>query len=809
MKKTIRICMLLLVMMLSFSLIAVCASAACEGSELVNIAGQGTVTGDRGYGTPIDVAEDGIGNPPAIGGEYLFWGVWDHYGSVIDGNVNTVCPAPTNHATPFGIRVTFDGPYTFEKVVIYPYGQGRVTTSPNIAYAINGRENGYQLLVSFISGDGNEIVNRTYTAEKDKIEIDTADFGAVSQIYVYIEEHKLAQGIWEIEAYTKETHNWVVQEVTLEPTCNREGTSTVKCSECGTTADAIVKPIGHIDNCTGECAMGCGTPITISHSKDPSKPCSSTCVKCNTYQASLAGSGHIADGSNPCSNTCVVCGENVVPDAYSIEKIWSTSVYKPYTYAKHVANPDDPCDTTCYSCGKANAVKAAHVPDPDNPCSVSQCKKCGESVFGSTAYGGGDNFPHYRAEGTCNRVCGKCNNDYKLAFAHEFVDEDGNPYCGGKCAHCGGSWMAEQPHTFTAQSSNVCVDCGWKRVADPCVHNYDNPCDNICNLCGAKRYGSRDGWLKAEYWHVYTNSCDTTCNDCNEERTITHTYSTPCQQRCDVCEELTRPEPTTPHTYSDVKKYGTQDVVSSSANTCDDACDVCLEIREVTHVFAFACAPICSKCWKPNTTPHTFDNDCDTDCNVELCPYTRKTEHQYDNNCDTTCNECGLKRTVADHPYDNACDTICNECGLERTVPDHVYDNACDTKCNVCDAERTVSAHVYDNACDKSCNVCGAERTVADHTYDNDCDKDCNVCGTTRDTSHQFGLWIEIKEATNKESGEETRFCNVCQYAETRTTDPTGGISTGAVAGIAVGGTAVVGGGGFCLWWFVFRKKFI
>ena len=78
-------------------------------------------------------------------------------------------------------------------------------------------------------------------------------------------------------------------------------------------------------------------------------------------------------------------------------------------------------------------------------------------------------------------------------------------------------------------------------------------------------------------------------------------------------------------------------------------------------------------------------------------------EHTYDNNCDTDCNKCGATRTT-EHTYDNACDTDCNACGATRTT-EHTYDNACDVDCNACGATRETE-HAY---ADGVCGVCGAK----------------------------------------------------------------------------------------------------
>ena len=142
---------------------------------------------------------------------------------------------------------------------------------------------------------------------------------------------------------------------------------------------------------------------------------------------------------------------------------------------------------------------------------------------------------------------------------------------------------------------------------------------------------------------------------------------------------------------------------------------------------AFGCIMAFAGC---NTTAGTSDSSTPDGSVPDSTPTCN---HTYDNACDTDCNVCGEERTPAEHAYDNACDADCNVCGEERTPANHVYDNACDTDCNVCGEERTPAEHAYDNACDADCNVCGEERTPANHVYDNEGDKNCNECGDERE----------------------------------------------------------------------------
>ena len=137
------------------------------------------------------------------------------------------------------------------------------------------------------------------------------------------------------------------------------------------------------------------------------------------------------------------------------------------------------------------------------------------------------------------------------------------------------------------------------------------------------------------------------------------------------------------------------------------------------------------------------------------------------------------------HHYSNKCDTDCNRCGATRTVP-HQYSTCDDVDCNLCSATREAIPHTLDGCEDAECNLCG-EPVVA--------------------KAHQFSEWIVVKEATKKAEGEERRECTVCGYAETRSIPSDDGISGALIAVLIAGGTLVLGAAGFCVYWFVIRKK--
>ena len=76
-------------------------------------------------------------------------------------------------------------------------------------------------------------------------------------------------------------------------------------------------------------------------------------------------------------------------------------------------------------------------------------------------------------------------------------------------------------------------------------------------------------------------------------------------------------------------------------------------------------------------------------------------------------------------------------CGMSDTPQAHGYDHACDSTCNVCGATRTVT-HSYN--CGGVCIVCGQTGGTPSgtHTYTNACDSTCNVCGATRTVTHSY-----------------------------------------------------------------------
>ena len=152
--------------------------------------------------------------------------------------------------------------------------------------------------------------------------------------------------------------------------------------------------------------------------------------------------------------------------------------------------------------------------------------------------------------------------------------------------------------------------------------------------------------------------------------------------------------------------------------------------------------------------------------------------------------------------------------------------------CTVCNTELAPKAAHTPGAeatCDtaQTCTVCNVELVAAKgHTPEEipataaTCTEDgltkgskCSVCNKVLEeqtkiekTGHSFGEWTLKQEATRKAEGIEERTCTACGHAEQRSV-AFDGLSTLAIVIIIVAIVAVLGAGGFCVYWFVIKKK--
>lgn len=142
------------------------------------------------------------------------------------------------------------------------------------------------------------------------------------------------------------------------------------------------------------------------------------------------------------------------------------------------------------------------------------------------------------------------------------------------------------------------------------------------------------------------------------------------------------------------------------------------------------------------------------------------TGHSYDHNCDTECNECGATRT-ATHDFGESwlySETVhwhvCANCGERSEIQNHIpgapatqeTPQTC-TECGYVIKSALSHSHSYGTelTVDETghwyaCSGCNARKNYNAHSYTSVCDADCNDCGYTRKNVHvSGGTWVSDK----------------------------------------------------------------
>ena len=206
--------------------------------------------------------------------------------------------------------------------------------------------------------------------------------------------------------------------------------------------------------------------------------------------------------------------------------------------------------------------------------------------------------------------------------------------------------------------------------------------------------------------------------------------------------------------------------------------------------------------------------------------------HTYDNACDSNCNVCGKTQNIT-HNFgdwtsnDDTTHTRTCTCG-EAETENHSWNVGIETK---------HPTHTDYGEMTYTCSDCGETKTdkidkLASHSYgdwikvDGSTHKRTCTCGEVEIENHIFGEWIVTKETTEMEKGSKTKTC-ACGYMITedipvlddKTDFPDGsdlvpeptinnhGLSNGVITGIIIGSLVIFSGSGLSVYWFLIKKK--
>lgn len=223
--------------------------------------------------------------------------------------------------------------------------------------------------------------------------------------------------------------------------------------------------------------------------------------------------------------------------------------------------------------------------------------------------------------------------------------------------------------------------------------------------------------------HTYDNSCDTDCNNCGSKRTAEHIFDKGKITKEATCTEAGE-KLLTCTVCNATKTEATQKADHTYDNSCDTKCNVCDAERTIKHSWNKGKVTKEATCTQKGEKLFT----CKV-CGETKTESVKKTAHSYDNDCDPTCNTCGAERKV-DHDYSKTWSVdeknhwyACSVCGDKKEEGEHTF---------------AVEWTVLDIGHGHACTVCGAVPGVQSHEFDNACDEDCNVCGHQREITHDY-----------------------------------------------------------------------
>ncbi len=398
----------------------------------------------------------------------------------------------------------------------------------------------------------------------------------------------------------------------------------------------------------------------------------------------------------------------------------------------------------------------------------------------------------------CGAVVTKERNEHDFSGTYLF-DAEGHYH---KCNNCDVT-DTKIAHTFNTPQKdstehwNKCSDCSAidEKIKHSATEDGDCKTEEVCSC--------RTVVIEAKNDHDFDNACDTDCNNDG----CTHTRSTEHRPEeddddcttdilCSVCDAVTT-------------KGNEAHTGGTATCTAKAECSVCGTKYGSTLAH----------------TPEADDGDCTTAVGCSICSVettAAKSAHVFDNDCTTAdkCANCAVKDNAnMAHTFDNDCTTAdkCANCNAVDTAQNaHNYGN--DDKCTVCGWEKPVEESSSDSSVDSSVDgssdssvdssVDGSSDSSVDSSVDSSSDSsvDSSV-DSSSDSSADNSVETSADSSAESSASADVSVDSSSDSAVTPPPAEKGGLSGGAIVGIAVASVAVGGVGGFSLVWFVFKKK--
>jgi hypothetical protein len=333
--------------------------------------------------------------------------------------------------------------------------------------------------------------------------------------------------------------------------------------------------------------------------------------------------------------------------------------------------------------------------------------------------------------------------EYADTWASNETDHWYECSCGDKsdiANHAFGDWTTtkDATETETGSKKHTCSVCGYEETA------------TIPMLSHTHSYSKESSSNETDHW-----------------------YECACGDKSGV----------TSHTYGawTTTKEATEKTEGSKYHTCSGCSykeTVVIPVLAHTHTYADK--------WSNNETDHWKECKCGDKSGVANHNYgnwttTKEATEDAEGSKYHTCNTCGYKETVKipvlshTHSFggwknnDTSHWKECR-CGEKSVFSSHTYGAWTTTKEATCTATGTKK---------HTCTACGYSETatipVIAHTYGDWKSnatshwKECKCGDKSQLSSHSYGAWTTIKDATCTETGTKKHTCTACNYSETAT----------------------------------------